>query len=133
MSKVSRTPRRTARRALLVLLLAAGCDSTYDPTHRSSARLIDRTCLSGAYELSGSAELVVGISEDSCAFVLGPAAGSVTVSGITSALIWTDEPERAKWQSTGALIANPLGTTWHVVDLRREVNEPSSGCGSSQY
>jgi hypothetical protein len=124
-----RSPARSPRRVLLALLVAVGCVDSYDPTSRSSARLIDRDCQSGSYELSGSAQLTVGLSDDSCAFVLGPEPGSVTVPSATSMLLWTDDPAHAEWRSTGPTISNPPGTTWHVIDLREEVTELSPGCG----
>src|SRR6266704_782524 len=77
--------RRWRRIALLVLLLASCSNalgsSNSDTTEYSSARLIDRVCQTGQYELHGSAEMTTGLSDDSCAFRIGPEPGSVDLLG----------------------------------------------------
>jgi hypothetical protein len=130
---------RGGRRALFLALIIVSCGPSLssgddEDTEYSSARLLDRICESGQYELHGSAEIGRGLSADSFGFALGPEAGSVDLllmppSGSqTSALVTLDDSDPTWTGDYGtSTIANPPGHVLKVLDLRVTATS-SSGC-----
>lgn len=73
-----------ATRTMTLLALACGACLDLGPSTSNSSvdltppRLLDALCTRNAYTLAGSATRIAGPTADSCAFELGPGAGSVT-------------------------------------------------------
>ncbi|HTQ07893.1 MAG TPA: hypothetical protein VMI54_28770 [Polyangiaceae bacterium] len=74
-----RAARNPRRRALFALVLATACVSgPEDEVGVTAPRYLDQLCANDAYQLQGSAVRTTGITDDSCGFVLGPGAGSIS-------------------------------------------------------
>ncbi len=135
-------PARSFKRwALVAVLAATACLGNLDEASVgvTSPRYLDELCAADEYTLAGNAVRTTGITSDSCGFVLGPGAGSVSfdISGEqggfesyeVSALVRRDG--HTAWETLGG--AGPYGVSSdseriEVLDVRLRGVFSSTGC-----
>lgn len=138
--------RRFKRWALVGLLVATACIGNLDDdaVGVTSTRYMDELCAKQSYALLGNAVRTTGLTSDTCGFVLGPGAGSVSfqidlTEGFDSyqVLALVTRRDHTGWEAIGSSTPGAASGTFsvstdseriQVVDVRVRGVYSSANC-----